>query len=55
MFEVHHLPIEFKIPEGVDIDKFMKKVYNLVIDYAENENIEVVSDCWYDYLRDEED
>ena len=40
------LPIDFKIPHGVDAEKFIEKIYNLVIEKAEEENIEVTSECW---------
>lgn len=50
---VIQLPVEFKIPHGVDAEKFINKIYNSIINIAEEENIEVVSDCWTTVIEED--
>ncbi|MDU3584361.1 hypothetical protein [Clostridium butyricum] len=46
MFNIYQLPIDFKIPENIDNNEFINKVYNMVVHLAEENNIEVISDNW---------
>lgn len=47
------LALDFKFDsctEQAKIDSFMKMIYNKILDISENENVEVVSDCYYTEL-----
>lgn len=54
MFEVHQLPIDFKIPKGVDKESFINAVYNVIVEFSEERNIEVISENWSTYIRNED-
>lgn len=55
IFEVHQLPIDFSMPQDIELESFMEKIFSKVYSLANKKDIEVISVPESYYLHDDEE